>query len=139
MHDLKQQLQTVWDALHAYREDLIPEGDEQFDEIWDDVCLAMAVIEENLGIEQIADLDKELTTQEEASSFLSALENEGRMFHLDDDPETIVRTFDGSRVFTDQECIPLRKRVEEIFNLLDDPYQECMDISNFKFTLKEQS
>jgi hypothetical protein len=139
MHDLKQQLQTVWDALHAYREDCISEGDEMHDEIWDDVCLAMAVIEENLGIEQIADLDKELTTQEEASSFLSALENEGRMFHLDDDPETIVWTFDGSRVFTDQECIPLRKRVEEIFNLLDDPYQECMDISNFKFTVKEQS
>jgi hypothetical protein len=139
MHDLKQQLKTVWDALHAYREDCISEGDEMHDEIWDDVCLAMAVIEENLGIEQIADLDKELTTPEEASSFLSALENEGRMFHLDDDPEKIVRTFDGSRVFTDQECIPLRKRVEEIFNLLDDPYQECMDISNFKFTVKEQS
>jgi len=37
---------TVWDALHAYREDLIPEGDELCDEIWDDICTAMAWIEE---------------------------------------------------------------------------------------------
>jgi hypothetical protein len=49
MHDLKQQLQTVWDALHAYREDCISEGDEMHDEIWDDICTAMAVIEEELG------------------------------------------------------------------------------------------
>jgi len=49
MHDLKEQLNIVWDALEAYRADLIPEGDEQFDAIWDDVCTAMAVIEEELG------------------------------------------------------------------------------------------
>ena len=48
MHDIKQQLEIIWDALEAYRSDLIPEGDEQFDEIWDEVCTAMAVIEENL-------------------------------------------------------------------------------------------
>jgi hypothetical protein len=49
MHDLKEQLNIVWDALEAYRADLIPEGDEQFDAIWNDVCTAMAVIEEELG------------------------------------------------------------------------------------------
>ncbi len=46
---MKQELETVWDALHAYREDLIPEGDEQYDEIWDDICTAMAWIEERLA------------------------------------------------------------------------------------------
>jgi len=51
MHDMKEQLNTVWDALEAYREDLIPEGDEQFDEIWDDICTAMAFIQENLKVE----------------------------------------------------------------------------------------
>jgi hypothetical protein len=48
MHDIKEQLGIIWDALEAYRADLIPEGDEQFDEIWDDICTAMAVIEEDL-------------------------------------------------------------------------------------------
>lgn len=51
MHDMKEQLNTVWDALEAYREDLIPEGDEQFDQIWGDICTAMAVIQENLKVE----------------------------------------------------------------------------------------
>ena len=50
MHDIKQQISIIWDALEAYRSDLIPEGDEQFDEIWDEVCTAMAVIEENLKV-----------------------------------------------------------------------------------------
>ena len=51
MHDIKEQLNTVWDALEAYREDLISEGDEQHDAIWDDICTAMALIEENLKVE----------------------------------------------------------------------------------------
>ena len=50
MHDMKEQLNTVWDALEAYREDLISEGDEQHDAIWDEVCTAMSVIEENLKV-----------------------------------------------------------------------------------------
>ncbi len=37
-------------SIEAYRSDLIPEGDEQFDVIWDEVCTAMAVIEENLKV-----------------------------------------------------------------------------------------
>ena len=50
MHDIKQQLEIIWDALEAYRSDLIPEGDEQFDAIWDDICTSMAIIEENLKV-----------------------------------------------------------------------------------------
>jgi len=50
MHDIKQQISIVWDALEAYREDLIQEGDEMHDAIWDEVCTAMAVIEENLKV-----------------------------------------------------------------------------------------
>ena len=41
-------LAIVWAALHAYREDLIPEGDESYDEQWDDICTAMADLEEDL-------------------------------------------------------------------------------------------
>ncbi len=50
MHDTKQQLAIIWDVLEAYRCDLIPEGDEQFDQIWDDICTSMAIIEENLKV-----------------------------------------------------------------------------------------
>ncbi|CAB4195294.1 hypothetical protein UFOVP1298_10 [uncultured Caudovirales phage] len=50
MHDIQEQLAIIWEALHAYREDLIPEGDELYDELWGDICLAMAVIHEELEI-----------------------------------------------------------------------------------------
>lgn len=39
-------LEEVWAALHAFREDLIPEGDEVYDRQWDDICTAMAWITE---------------------------------------------------------------------------------------------
>jgi len=48
IHDIKEQINIIWDALQAYREDLISEGDEQHDAIWDDICTAMAAIEEEL-------------------------------------------------------------------------------------------
>ena len=41
---------TIWEALHAFREDLIPEGDEMFDDQWSDITTAMAWIEERLGV-----------------------------------------------------------------------------------------
>ena len=41
-------LDEVWDALHAFREDLIPEGDEMYDRQWVDICTAMAWITEEL-------------------------------------------------------------------------------------------
>ena len=47
-NDFKSQLEIVWAALEAYRADLIPEGDEMYDNIWNEVCTAMAWIEEDL-------------------------------------------------------------------------------------------
>lgn len=52
MHDIKDALKTVWQALEAYRDDLIPEGDPSYDEEWNDICTAMAVIEEDLNAQE---------------------------------------------------------------------------------------
>ena len=43
-----EELNTVWAALHTYREDSIPEGDVMYDSEWDDICYAMARIKEML-------------------------------------------------------------------------------------------
>jgi hypothetical protein len=40
----------VWNALEGYREDCIPEGDDLYDEQWNDICTAMAWIAEELEI-----------------------------------------------------------------------------------------
>lgn len=41
---------TIWEALHAYREDLIPEGEPMYDDQWSDITTAMAWITERLNI-----------------------------------------------------------------------------------------
>lgn len=46
--DKESWFETIWDALHSYREDCIPEG-EEYDPIWDDICTAMAWISEELN------------------------------------------------------------------------------------------
>jgi hypothetical protein len=50
-HDSKAQLEVIWEALGAYRADLIPEGDSHYDAVWNDICTAMAWIQEDLGVE----------------------------------------------------------------------------------------
>ena len=46
-------LDTIWDALGGYREDCIPEDDPSYDDLWSDICTAMAWISEELGIDPI--------------------------------------------------------------------------------------
>lgn len=43
-------LNIVWDALHDYRENSIPEGYDDYDEQWEELCSAMAWIREELGL-----------------------------------------------------------------------------------------
>ncbi len=49
-HDFEEALRWVWDALHAFREDCIPESDPMYDDQWDDICTGMAWIREGLGL-----------------------------------------------------------------------------------------
>jgi hypothetical protein len=50
-NDIESMLETVWDALHGYRENCIPEGDADYDAEWGDICTAMAWIKEDLNKE----------------------------------------------------------------------------------------
>ncbi len=51
---MENDLQIIWNALHGYREDCIPEKaeEEHYDEEWNQICTAMAHLHEALGIEQ---------------------------------------------------------------------------------------
>ena len=44
-------LKVIWNVLHGFREDCIPEGDLQYDEQWDEITTAMAVLQETLNKE----------------------------------------------------------------------------------------
>ncbi len=54
--ELKNKLSIIWDALHGFREDCIPEGEEMYDVHWDDICEAMAKITEGLGLNSSEDM-----------------------------------------------------------------------------------
>ena len=49
-NQLTEGLGVLWNALQAYREDLISEGVEMHDKEWDEICTAMAHIHEALDI-----------------------------------------------------------------------------------------
>ncbi len=51
MTDMENSLQIIWNALHSYREDCIPEGDLFYDDQWNQICAAMARIHKALGLE----------------------------------------------------------------------------------------
>jgi hypothetical protein len=53
-HDTAAQLDFIWQALEAYRDEVIPEGKPSHDEEWDDICTAMWWITEDLGFENDA-------------------------------------------------------------------------------------
>jgi hypothetical protein len=44
-------LNIIWNALHSYREDCIPEGEPTYDREWDEICTQMAWIHETFGID----------------------------------------------------------------------------------------
>ena len=49
---MRDHLQVVWDILQEYRVSTIPEGYEDYDAQWQDICEAMAKIHEELGVLQ---------------------------------------------------------------------------------------
>ena len=67
-YDITEELETVWDALHAFREDLIPEGEEMYDEQWDNICTSMSRITESLGYEINQDGDYVIVSEEEQNA-----------------------------------------------------------------------
>lgn len=50
MYDQEKNLETIWNALAGYRENLIPEHDSFYDDEWSSICEAMAEIRDGLGL-----------------------------------------------------------------------------------------
>ena len=71
-------LETVWDALEAYR-DFIPEGDKANDDQWSDICTAMAWIDETI----MGDADDGYVTLEPTQdrSKVPALDADGKFIY----------------------------------------------------------
>ncbi len=66
----------------------------------------------------IMNFNKKLTSPEKAKQFIFDLKKNSLDFHFDDDIEDI---FKGR--FSELEINQLKKRIEELFILLDDPFK----------------
>lgn len=70
-----------------------------------------------------------ITTREAAEDFIRALHADGRLFHFDDSPETIVNLNTGSHIFTHAECESVRARVGEMRDLAGfDPFDLAVEL-----------
>jgi hypothetical protein len=60
-----------------------------------------------------------LTTLSQCEGFFSCLFNDGLLFHPEDDPSIVVT--DQGELFNDEEVRALRQRINEVYELMDDP------------------
>jgi|TARA_B100001750_G_C15469386_1_gene578946 hypothetical protein len=70
----------------------------------------------------MTDYSVPLKTVNDCEGFIKNLHKEGKLFHLDDDPSDIG-------IFTDEECDNLNERLTEIFELMDDPFDLCVELT----------
>lgn len=70
-------------------------------------------------------MTRRIYTIADAHAFVRALDADGLFFHLEDDPTDVVNA-DGP-VFTDDECVAILQRQEEIWTLTSDPCQLAAD------------
>lgn len=71
-----------------------------------------------------------ISSREEAEVFIRALHADGRLYHFDDSPETIIDFRTGLPTFTAVQCKFVRARVNEMFALPGfDPFDLAVDLS----------
>lgn len=74
-------------------------------------------------------MTRSIRTIEDAHAFVRGLDADGLFFHLEDDPTDVVTGPLGESrpTFTEDECVAILQRQEEIWTLTDDPCQLAAD------------
>ena len=74
-------------------------------------------------------MTRRIYTIADAHAFIRALDADGLFFHLEDDPTDVVTGPLGESrpTFTEDECVAILQRQEEIWALTDDPCQLAAD------------
>ena len=76
------------------------------------------------------DHTKPLHTKEDAEGYIRALHYAGMGFHFDHPVAEIINGSTGKPLFTADECRHVENRVDELFALLDDPFELAVDLIN---------
>lgn len=73
---------------------------------------------------------KPITSTAEAIAFFNQLAIEGKGFHPDDSPSSIINSETGEPLFTRNEAEFVARRIDEAFMHLDDVYSVALDAIN---------
>ena len=71
-----------------------------------------------------------IRTEADAEGFFYQLHQLGRLFHPEDDPATVINGASGQWLFTPDQCQHLRQRIDEVYEVMDDPCAYCLTLTN---------
>lgn len=69
----------------------------------------------------------------DAEGFFFCLYQDGLLFHPEDDPSIVVNQ-SGHLLFTDPEALILRQRIDEVYEVMDDPCEFILSMTESDFT-----
>jgi len=72
-----------------------------------------------------------LTSLTDCEGFFFCLDQQGLMFHPEDDPAIVIN--DKGQLFTDDEVIALRQRIDEVYEFMDDPCEFILSMAESDF------
>jgi hypothetical protein len=72
-----------------------------------------------------------LLSLSDCEGFFFCLEQDGLLFHPEDDPANVINA--NGRVFTDQEANAIRQRVSEAYEFMDDPCEYILRMTEPDF------
>ena len=70
---------------------------------------------------------KKINSEQDAKDFLIFLNETDRTFHPEDDPRDVIELYTGLNTFTEEQCIHLDNRIQEIYRFLEDPCEYIID------------
>ena len=71
-----------------------------------------------------------INRESDAESFFFCLYQDGLLFHPEDNPSEVINSRSGHLLFTDQEAVALRERIEEAYSVMDDPCEFILSLHN---------
>jgi hypothetical protein len=71
-----------------------------------------------------------ITTEADAEGFFYQLHQLGRLFHPEDNPSEVVNGASGGWLFTQEQAQHLRERLDEVYEVMDDPCTYCLTLTN---------
>jgi hypothetical protein len=72
-----------------------------------------------------------IQTLSDAEGFFFQLEQNGKLFHPEDDPESVIDRH-GKPLFTLSQCMHLRHRIEEAYRFMDDPCEYILSLDSYR-------